>query len=117
MFDAILYCFLKSASAIGVDPGSGWPIGAGGATNNNTLVRNISIQQGNNDWASASAEWDVYPIDMVDSLGAHTMTSCAPPVPAFGPCGELFFSEYIEGGNDDDTSCSAHAQPIAEKVI
>ena len=85
---------------VGVDPGAGWPVGTG-ATNNFTLIRNISTQQGNNDWASAATEWDVYPIDMVDSLGMHTMTSCAPPVPVFGPCTELFFSEYIEGSSSN----------------
>lgn len=60
---------------IGVDPGSGWTVGTG-ATNNNTLVRKIGVQQGQTDWAIGATEWDVFTIDMVDSLGAHTMTAC-----------------------------------------
>lgn len=85
---------------VGVDPGASWPVGTG-ATANFTLIRMIGIQQGNNDWATAATEWDVYPQDVFDSLGMHTMTSCAPPVPAFGPCGELFFSEYVEGQSNN----------------
>ncbi len=60
---------------IGQDPGSGWPVGSG-ATNNNTLIRRISIQQGNTNWLIGSTEWDVYPIDMDDSLGNHSMYTC-----------------------------------------
>ncbi len=60
---------------IGVDPGSGWPVGSG-ATNNNTLIRQILIQQGNTNWAIGTTEWDVFPIDMDDSLGNHTMYEC-----------------------------------------
>jgi predicted extracellular nuclease len=85
---------------VGVDPGSSWPVGTG-STQNFTLVRNIGIQQGNNDWATAAAEWTAFPIDVFDSLGTHTMTPCGPPVPSFGPCGELFFSEYIEGSSSN----------------
>lgn len=81
---------------VGVDPGTEWAVGTG-STANNTLTRMISIQQGNTNWAVAATEWDVHPSNTFDSLGMHTMTSCAPPTPAFGPCGELFFSEYIEG--------------------
>ncbi len=60
---------------IGVDPGAGWNVG-GGATNNHTLVRDIAIQQGNTDWIIGTTEWDVFPIDMDDSLGMHSMISC-----------------------------------------
>jgi hypothetical protein len=85
---------------VGVDPGTNWIVGTG-ATSEFTLVRNVGIQQGNNDWALALAEWTVFPQNTFDSLGMHTMTSCAPPTPAFGPCGELFFSEYIEGSSSN----------------
>jgi len=85
---------------VGVNPGSDWTVGSG-STANNTLTRMIGTQQGNTDWSIAVMEWDVHPQDMFDSLGMHTMTSCAPPVPAFGPCGELFFSEYIEGSGSN----------------
>lgn len=60
---------------IGVDPGSGWWVGSG-ATNNNTLIRMITVQQGQTDWTLGSTEWDVFPIDMDDSLGTHSMFQC-----------------------------------------
>ncbi len=57
---------------IGVDPGSGWPVGTG-ATNNFTLIRMISNKFGQKNWAVGATEWDVFPIDMADSLGDHHM--------------------------------------------
>lgn len=60
---------------IGVDPGASWPVGSG-ATQNFTLIRQITIQEGSTDWAIGATQWDVYPIDMIDSLGFHTMTPC-----------------------------------------
>jgi len=83
---------------VGVDPGSGWPVGTG-ATNNYTLIRKIEIQQGSTDWATGSLEWDVFPIDMADSLGAHTMTPCTFSTPGCNT--DLFFSEYIEGSSSN----------------
>ncbi|MDX2361759.1 MAG: lamin tail domain-containing protein [Crocinitomicaceae bacterium] len=80
---------------IGVDPGSGWTVGTG-FTNNFTLIRQIGIQQGQLNWAIGATEWDVFPIDMIDSLGSHTMTPCASACPE-----ELFFSEYIEGSSSN----------------
>lgn len=79
---------LDAIGEVGVDPGSGWTVGAG-ATNNFTLVRMIGIQQGETDWTIGSTQWDVFPIDMTDSLGMHTMTPCGivvgpmPPVVSF----------------------------------
>ncbi|MFK8038031.1 MAG: HYR domain-containing protein [Crocinitomicaceae bacterium] len=61
---------------IGVDPGSGWPVGAG-ATNNNTLIRMIGVQKGETNWPLGSTQWDVFPIDMDDSLGMHNAIGCA----------------------------------------
>lgn len=83
---------------IGVDPGSGWTVGTG-ATNNFTLVRKIGIQAGETDWTIGATQWDVFPIDMVDSLGVHTMTPCASAGP--GCVDDLFFSEYIEGSSSN----------------
>ncbi len=88
---------LDVVGQVGVDPGSGWPVGAG-ATNNFTLVRMIGIQEGTADWNVGATEWDVFPIDMTDSLGMHTMTPCGPPPTT---CTELFFSEYIEGSSSN----------------
>jgi len=66
---------LDIVGEIGVDPGSGWPVGTG-ATNNFTLIRQISVQQGETNWTIGATQWDVFPIDMLDSLGGHTMTAC-----------------------------------------
>lgn len=63
---------------IGVDPGAGWPVGSG-ATNNFTLIRMMNVQQGSTFWALGQTQWDVFPIDMTDSLGAHTMIACGAP--------------------------------------
>jgi len=48
-----------------------------GTTQDYTLVRDPSIEQGQTNWTTgASSEWLVFPQDMTDSLGAHTST-CA----------------------------------------
>lgn len=66
---------IDAIGEIGVDPGAGWVVGTG-ATNNFTLVRKISIQEGQKDWTIGATEWDVFPIDVFDSLGAHTVNPC-----------------------------------------
>ncbi|MCA6362169.1 MAG: lamin tail domain-containing protein [Bacteroidetes bacterium] len=60
---------------IGVDPGTNWPVGTG-ATSEFTLVRNISTNQGNTNWAVAATEYDVYPQNTTTYIGNHTMTPC-----------------------------------------
>ncbi len=60
---------------IGVDPGASWVVGTG-ATGNFTLIRNIDVHEGNTIWTIAATEWDVYTIDMIDSLGFHSMSPC-----------------------------------------
>jgi PKD repeat protein len=81
---------------VGIDPGAAWTVGAG-ATQNFTLVRADSVQQGTTDWALSSTQWVVYPIDTFMYLGSHTMTSCA----AVSCSNDLFFSEYIEGSSSN----------------
>lgn len=88
---------LDAIGEIGVDPGAGWTVGSG-ATNNFTLVRMIGQQEGETDWVLGATQWDVFPIDMTDSLGTHSMTPCPP---ASGACTELYFSEYIEGSSSN----------------
>ncbi len=61
---------------VGVDPGSNWPVGSG-ATNENTLVRQASVQNGTTDWALGATQWDVYPQNDFSFLGAHTQDPCA----------------------------------------
>lgn len=60
---------------IGVSPGSDWTVGTG-STEDYTLIRKIAIQSGQSNWAIGSLEWDVYPINMADSLGIHSGTPC-----------------------------------------
>jgi hypothetical protein len=66
---------------IGVDPGTNWPVGTG-ATSEFTLVRKVTVQQGNTNWAVAATEWDVYPQNTFTYIGAHTMNSCCSAVTA-----------------------------------
>lgn len=66
---------LDIIGVIGTDPGTNWPVGTG-ATSEFTLVRMVSIQAGTMDWVQGATEWDVFPQNMTDSLGAHTMIAC-----------------------------------------
>ncbi|MCB9230549.1 MAG: lamin tail domain-containing protein [Bacteroidia bacterium] len=82
---------------IGNDPGTNWTVGTG-ATSEFTLIRKIGIQQGQLDWSISVTEWDVYPQNMLDSLGMHSMTPC----PVLPNCStDLFFSEYLEGSSNN----------------
>lgn len=80
---------------IGVDPGAGWPVGVG-ATANFTLIRMSTINGGQTNWTLGATEWDVFSIDMVDSLGGHTVISC--------PCAT--FAEITDTVCDEMTSPS-----------
>ena len=72
---------IDAIGEVGVDPGSSWPVGTG-ATINSTLVRKNNITQGTKDWAIGITQWDAFPIDMLDSLGAHSIIPCIAPCPA-----------------------------------
>jgi|GEM_PF-2393842 len=61
-----------------VDPGSGWAVaGVTDATKDHTILRKLSVTQGNVDWdASAgtdadNSEWEVYEKDYVSDIGKH----------------------------------------------
>ena len=74
---------------VGNDPGTEWPVGTG-STLNNTLRRNATTQGGTKNWAISSTQWDVYPIDNIADLGAHTMIPCgasADPIVGFSSSG------------------------------
>lgn len=81
---------------IGIDPGNFWTVGTG-STQNYTLVRNVSVNQGTTSWATSQTQWSVFPIDMIDSLGAHTMTPC-------GGCTPTTFNQTI-------TACNSYTSP------
>jgi len=91
---------LDAIGEVGVDPGSGWTVGAG-ATNNFTLVRMISVQDGETDWTLGVTQWDVFPIDTDDSLGTHSMVPCMSAPTGPGCTDDIFFSEYIEGSSSN----------------
>ncbi|RXR21105.1 choice-of-anchor D domain-containing protein [Flavobacterium amnicola] len=64
---------------IGFDPGTQW-LSGGVSTLDQTLVRNSTIQIGDNDGSNVfnpSTEWTSSPIDTFSFLGAHSST-CAP---------------------------------------
>ena len=66
---------------IGFDPGTEWGSGLQ-STADNTLRRKVTITAGDPDGTDAfdpSIQWDGYPVDTFDGLGAHTVT---PPVNA-----------------------------------
>ncbi len=60
---------------IGIDPGSSWPVGSG-STKDHTLVRKNNVHAGETDWTIGATQWDVFPQNTFDSLGAHTMLPC-----------------------------------------
>lgn len=84
------FALLKISSAdtidrigqIGVDPGAaiGWMVGSGN-TIDHTLVRKISVNNGQSDWLIGANEWDVFPLNDFTHLGTHTMTPCAATPP------------------------------------
>ena len=76
LIDTVMGDTLDAIGVIGVDPGSGWAVGSG-ATNNNTLVRMPSVNEGTTNWTIGATQWIVLPTDEVDSLGFHNMTPCS----------------------------------------
>ena len=85
----------------GADPGSGWEVsGVADATKDHTLVRNLSITEGNTDWAiSSSFEWTIFDQNTFLYLGSH------------GELGDILGCMDPEAGNYnpsatvDDGSC------------
>ena len=71
------------------DPGSGWEVaGVANGTQNHTIVRKSSVQDGNaGDWVTSAgtsaedSEWIVLDIDDWTSLDAHAFDGCGAPVP------------------------------------
>ena len=65
------------------DPGSSWSVGAEGSTQDRTLVRKISVTQGNLVWSTSAgttdenSEWFVLPKDTWTFAGSHPHTEAA----------------------------------------
>ncbi len=60
---------------VGEDPGANWSI-VGGATSNNTLVRNPDFTSATTDWLLLQTQWTVYPQDDTTHLGSHETVGC-----------------------------------------
>ncbi len=85
---------------VGVDPGTNWPVGTG-STVDRTLVRKANVGQGSLSWTgSGDQQWDVYPQDTDDYLGAHT-SDCF----VAGPCSitDISREDVVESCDDNDT--------------
>ena len=83
--DAILLVNISTGTTIdiigdisGTDPGTNWPVGSG-ATSEFTLIRAQNIQEGQPNWVVGQTQWSVFPQNMLDSLGAHSMIACGTP--------------------------------------
>ncbi|MFM7103897.1 MAG: lamin tail domain-containing protein, partial [Flavobacteriales bacterium] len=60
---------------VGEDPGTNWSV-VGGATSNNTLVRDPDFTSATNDWTLLQTQWTVYPQDDTTHLGSHETVGC-----------------------------------------
>lgn len=89
---------------VGVDPGSNWTVGSG-ATNEHTLVRKVTVEKGQLDWAIGATEWDVYPQNTFTQLGAHT-SNCANTPPAYDMIGD--YTSVDANGVADSLTAYAH---------
>lgn len=95
---------------IGVDPGSSWTVGTG-ATSNFTLIRMMNVHMGEKNWALASSQWDVHPIDMTDSLGFHYKNACGATV---NP--QVYFSNATQSVAENGISVSVDVEIVNENL-
>ncbi len=73
---------------LGFDPGSSWTVvgtnGVTGATNENDLVRDPSVNSGSNDWNNVvTNQWYVLPRDNFNNLGSHNAQVCGSAIPSY----------------------------------
>ena len=59
---------------VGQDPGDAWIVTSGGSMAEHTLVRKPNVGHGTTDWEESQTQWDSYPQDTFDFLGAHQVT-------------------------------------------
>lgn len=66
---------IGEASLIDID--GGWSVnGVENGTQNHTLVRMETFNEGNNDWITAQNEWNVLEEDDFSNIGSHTIIPC-----------------------------------------
>jgi predicted extracellular nuclease len=94
LMDTVTGDTLDIIGVVGTDPGSSWTVGTG-STQNNTLVRNTTVDMGETDWSVASTQWTVSPSNTFSFLGSHVSVCVT------APCSQPFFSEYIEGSSNN----------------
>jgi len=89
---------------IGNDPGSFWPIGGGGTTENQTLVRNSNVGIGTTNWIIGATQWNDFPLDNIDSLGTHYCTA---------PSNSYYFQNFTICSNDSLFIQMTHYESLA----
>lgn len=80
----------------GVDPGSSWPVGTG-STQNHTLVRMPTVNEGTTDWSIGANQWNVNPQNFFSDYGVHTMNPCGGggnPIVSFQSAGASFAEDF-----------------------
>ena len=107
---------------VGVDPGQGWDIGdTPNATRDHTLIRNLSVDSGSDNWNESASEWAIYDIDTFDYLGSHSeilaegcqdSEACNYNADADIPCADC--CEYAEENFDCEGNCVAEVDCAGE---
>lgn len=101
---------------IGVDPGTNWTVGSG-ATSDYTLVRMQTVQLGTTDWTVGQTQWNVFPADMIDSLGAHMQDACGTPcVPTASSITETACETYTAPDGMEYTASGMYTATITNAL-
>ena len=67
---------IGEASLVDID--GGWTVnGIENGTQNHTLVRMETFNEGNSNWATAQNEWNVLDVDDFSNIGSHTIIPCS----------------------------------------
>jgi hypothetical protein len=70
---------IDAIGIIGNDPGKAnpYPVSGGeGTLAEYTLVRQLTVTEGNENWSIVAEQWDVYSVDTFDFLGEHSVIPC-----------------------------------------
>ena len=101
------YIILDLIGDFNADPGSGWAVaGVADATKDHTLVRKLSVTQGNSDWTASAgtsaedSEWIVFDQNEWSYLGSHTELNLE-----VSGCTDSTATNYNALATLDDASC------------